>query len=164
MKHLILFALLLIWSPEVIAQTEKDFEQFNKDLYTLITDSVAIPKIEYTRIKTYLQHIEEQNWASTQKEEEKLRAQKNYRFEYEEFHKRLGLLVDRYQKEIKNGASTEFLDFSYQADPKWKNRYSVQLRMLYSFQEMQSIVEFDYQLYYSGSTLLLIGDQITEKF
>lgn len=164
MKYLCLLALIFNSSPQIIAQTENDFRRFNQDLYTLITDSVAIPKMEYTRIKTYLQHIDEQNWESAQKEEEKLRAQKNYRFEYEEFHKRLGLIVDRYQRDIKKGAVTEFLDYSYQSDPKWTNRYKVQLRLLYSFQEMQSVVEIEYQLYYSGSALLLIGDQITESF
>lgn len=145
-------------------QSEEEFEKFSEDVYTLITDTVTIPKLEYTRIKSYLQHIEEQDWDLSTKEEEKVFIQKNYRFEYEEFHKRLGLIVNRYQKEIKLGAQSEFLNFSYSPHPKWKNRYVAKLRMLYQYQEMQSIVEFEYELYYSGKALLLIGNEIVESF
>ncbi|GEM_PF-2010783 len=155
---------LILFSLQAKAQTENDFEQFNRDLYTLIADTAEIPKLEYIRIKTYNQLIDEQDWPDSKKEEVKLRVQKSYPYEYEEFHKRLGLIVDYYQEGIKNGGRLEYLSYSYEEHPYWKNRYIVNLRLLFSSEEMISTVNFEYHLYYSGKALLFIGDQISESY
>lgn len=163
-NKLVLLFLFSSLTLSLKAQSEVEFEKFNQDLFILITDSAALPKLEYTRLKTYKAHIDEQDWTSKKKESYKADLLEKYAAEYQEFQKRLGLIVDRYQIALRNGAEAEFLDFSYQANPDWKNRYQVSLNILYKEEGMQSVVRFDYDLYYNGETLLFIGDRIEEVY
>ncbi len=162
MRYLI--GILILSGFGLQAQSEKDFESFSRDLYLLITDTAALPKLEYIRVKTYEQHINEQDWSSSKKELELAKLREYYPFQNMEFQRRLGLLVDRYQREIDRGAQSEYLDHSFEADPKWKNRYQASFSMLYQYEGMQSVVRFEYQLYYSGKALIFIGDSFKEVY
>lgn len=159
---LLLFLILVNFSLR--GQSESDFEKFARDVFTLISDSTEIPPIEYARIKTYQAHIDKQEWSDKVKEELKLKTQKRYPQEYDTFHKKLGIIVNRYQQELAEGASFEFLNYSYEANQKWTNRYQFSTSFILKNADIQSIVRIEHELLYTGKALILIGADIKDIY
>ena len=164
MRKLIVSALVFLSFPGLKAQSDEDFEKIAQDLLSLITDTNELPRLEYIRIKTYREMADQQDWPESEKEEYKYEIEAKYSLEYELFHKRLGLLLDRYYLEAHDGAQAEYLSSAYQAKANFKNTYQAEMRFLYSYKGMQSIVTFRYELFYNGRGLGFFGPPILEDF
>ncbi len=164
MRKLVVGFLILISFSGIKAQTEQQFEDFAKDLLVLVTDTSELPRLEYIRIKTYRSMVDNQDWSYKEKEEYKYKIEANYGREYELFHKSLELLVKRYYLEISDGASAEYLSSTYQAKANFKGAYDAELRFLYSYKGMQSVVRFQYELFNTERGLGFFGAPIKEEF
>lgn len=161
-----LYSILLVFFSLTIsrAQSDSSFEEVAQDLLILITDTSALPRLEYIRIKTYRDLADQQDWTFNQKEEYKYGIEAKYGLEYELFHKKLGLLVNRYYEEVAAGAKAEYLSSSYKANAKFKNSYAAEMRFIYNYKGMQSIVTFQYELFYNGRGLGFFGPPIKEEY
>lgn len=146
------------------AQTKALFDDFTQDFFILLSDTTTIPPLEYIRIKTWKQLIEEQDISSLEQQEWIVRKNKEYPQEEAVFRLKLGRMIESYHEAIGNGASLEFLNSDYQLDQRWKNWYHCQLRFILQAEDLQTIVQINYQLYYNGKGLLFIGTQLEELF
>lgn len=146
------------------AQSEADFEQFSKDLFTLLSDTAQTPPLEYIRIKTWEDLINAQDLSALEKEEWKVKKNKSYAQEHQAFGSKLGGVVEEYRTAAINGVELEFMDSDYAPHEKWKNWYHCHLRLVYSTDELQSIVEISYDLYYNGRGLVFIGTNFEDNF
>tara|TARA_Y100001934_G_C11954225_1_gene586393 strand:- start:41 stop:535 length:495 start_codon:yes stop_codon:yes gene_type:complete len=163
LRKTLLFSLFLFVS-QLQAQTEADFEKFGAGIFSLISDTGSYPHLEYIRIKSWKQLIDEQDLESAEKEEWKLRIQDSYANEKIEFEKKLGLLVQEYRDASLKGAEFTFLESGYAPHPKWKNWYQCYLRFGFEHEGVQTMVDLNYELYYNGKGLLFIGTRIDEDF
>jgi hypothetical protein len=100
MKTLFSVLLVLVGLNASVAQSDRAFEEVAQNLLILVTDTGQLPRLEYIRIKTYRDLADQQDWTHNQKEEYKYDIEAKYGLEYELFHKKLGLLVDRYYKQM----------------------------------------------------------------
>tara|TARA_R110002050_G_scaffold52190_1_gene119362 strand:+ start:2048 stop:2542 length:495 start_codon:yes stop_codon:yes gene_type:complete len=164
MRKVLLSLLLICGLQGLKAQSDADFEKVAQDLLVLLTDTSELPRLEYIRIKTYREMVDQQNWTYSEKEEYKYDIEAKYGLEYELFHKKLGLLVERYYLEAHDGAEAEYLSSSYQAKANFKNTYQAEMRFLYSYKGMQSTVSLHYELFYNGRGLGFFGPPIMEEF
>lgn len=164
MRKLIVIALVFLSFSGLQAQSDEDFEKIAQDLLSLITDTNELPRLEYIRIKTYREMADQQDWTESEKEEYKYDIEARYSLSYELFHKRLGLLLDRYYLEAHDGAKAEYLSSAYQAKANFKNTYQAEMRFLYSYKGMQTMVTFRYELFYNGRGLGFFGPPILEDF
>lgn len=163
-KYSLIAILSIVTGWGLKAQSDEDFENLAKDLLILVSDTAKLPRLEYTRIKTYREAVEKQDWSFKEKEEYKYSIEAKYDLEYELFHKNLALLVDRYYQEADDGATAEYFASSYKAKKDFKNRYEAELLFIYRYQGMESIVSFQYEVLYNGKGLLFIGPPIKETF
>jgi hypothetical protein len=164
MRKIFVSILLFLSFSGLKAQSDEEFEKVAQDLLTLITDTSELPRLEYIRIKTYREMADQQDWTESEKEEYKYDIEAKYGLDYELFHKRLGLLLERYYLEAHDGAKAEYLSSTYQAKANFKNTYQAEMRFLYSYKGMQSIVTFRYELFYNGRGLGFFGPPILEDY
>jgi len=164
MRKIILSLMFLLSFSGLKAQTDSQFEELAQDLLVLVTDTGELPRLEYIRIKTYRDMVDQQDWTHSEKEEYKFRVEADYGLEYELFHKNLELLLKRYYLEVADGAQVEYLSSTYQAKADFKGAYEAEMRFLYSYKGMQSMVTFRYELFYNGRGLGFFGPPIKEEF
>ena len=169
LPHIMKYALLLCLSflcaaTSLNGQSEEDFEKFARDFYTLLSDSTEVPPLEYIRIKTWKQLIEEQDLDSLEKDEWIIRKNKAYAQEQAEFGLNLGSLIEEYQNALENGADFEWLSSSKQAHEKWKNCYHCYFRFVFQTEDLQTVVQLKYDVYYNGRGLVFIGTELEEEF
>jgi hypothetical protein len=164
MKTLFSVLLVLVGLNASVAQSDRAFEEVAQNLLILVTDTGQLPRLEYIRIKTYRDLADQQDWTHNQKEEYKYDIEAKYGLEYELFHKKLGLLVDRYYKEANDGAIAEYLSSSYKEINGFKSSYAAEMRFIYKYNGMQSIVTFKYELFYNGRGLGFFGPPIIEEY
>ena len=146
------------------AQSDSQFEKLAQDLLVLVTDTGELPRLEYIRIKTYRALVDQQAWTHSEKEEYKYEVEADYGLEYELFHKNLDLLLKRYYLEVSDGAQVEYLSSTYQAKANFKGTYEAEMRFLYSYKGMQSVVSFQYELFYNERGLGFFGPPIKEEY
>jgi len=165
MRNVLLFSLSLLFGfSNLQAQTEEDFEKFARDFYTLLSDSSEIPPLEYIRIKTWKQLIEEQELDRLEKDEWIIQKNKAYAQEQAEFGINLGGLINEYQSALEKGAKFEWLSSSRQAHEKWKNWYNCYFRFVFQTEDLQTVVQIKYDVYYNGRGLVFIGTELEEEF
>jgi len=164
MKKLLLCLLVFTSFSALKAQNDDQFEKLAQDLLILVTDTGELPRLEYIRIKTYRDMADQQDWPQSEKEEFKYDIEAKYGLEYELFHKKLGVLIERYYLEAVDGASVEYLSSAYQVKANFKNTFTAQMRFLYSYKGMQSMVTFKYELFFNGKGLGFFGPPIKEEF
>lgn len=155
---------LSILSISLKAQTEADFQNFGASFYQLLSDTGAYPDLEYIRIKTFRQFIDEQELSAAEKEEWKIEANETYNFEKMEFDRKLGDLVESYRNASLEGASLDFNGFNYSPDPKWKNKYQCSIWLFYELEGLSTFVEIQFELYYNGKGLVFMGSTMDESF
>ena len=163
-KWLFLIALNSLFIGSIFGQSNADFENFSQDLFALLSDTAQTPPLEYIRIKTWEELIEAQDLPVLDQEEWKVKKNKAYAEEHQEFSTKLGGIVQEYRLAGLNGAKLEYLNSEYVAHPKWTNWYKCQLRFIFSGEAMQSIVEVQYELYYNGRGLVFIGTKLDDSF
>ncbi|WP_421753163.1 hypothetical protein [Croceimicrobium sp.] len=163
LRKTLLFSLFLFVS-QLHAQTEADFEKFGQGIFSLISDTGSYPNLEYIRIKSWKQLIDEQKLESAEKEEWKLRMQETYANDKIEFEKKLGLIVQEYRAASIKGAELTYLESAYVPHPKWKNWYQCYMRFSFEHEGLQTMVDLNYELYFNGKGLLFIGTRFDEDF
>jgi len=47
---------------------------------------------------------------------------------------------------------------------KWKNQYRCTLRIFYELNDLETLVEIEYELYYNGQGLVFMGKGLKESF
>lgn len=162
-RFLLIIAIIMA-TGSAKAQTKALFDDFAQDFFILLSDTSTIPPLEYIRIKTWKQLIEEQDLSSLEQQDWIIRKNKEYPQEEAAFRQKLGSLIESYHKALSNGASLEFLNADFQDDKRWKNWYHCQLRFILQTEELQTIVQLNYQLYYNGKGLMFIGTELEELF
>ena len=79
----------------------------------MVSDTGALPRLEYIRYRTLENLIEQQDWETNRKAEAKIKANQSYEDAYYSFTQGFSLLVERYRSELELGSSAEFIEFNY---------------------------------------------------
>ncbi len=146
------------------AQEERDFQDFSKDVYSWLSDTGAETRIEYIRLKTWKQLINEQEISQTEKNMWIHKKEQSYYDEQKEFSNKLGNLINSYRNAVLAGAKMEYLESGYDPHPKWKKWYSCYFRFFLEEDGLETIVQVDYQLYFNGKGLMFLGTDISDEY
>lgn len=159
MKKLPVIFLFLLFNfgtgHALLAQTEADFQGFASRLFTYLTDTSASRPIEYVRIQTLHDLIDQQNLSAREKEARHAKAEEEYLRNYEIYHQQMDRMLKQKDKEVRLGSEYEILNFSYEAYAE--NLYQGQIRFLYKSGATQSLATYKFRFFYNGRGFGLMG-------
>jgi predicted alternative tryptophan synthase beta-subunit len=159
-----LTACLILNGTKTKAQSPEELDQFGKQVYTWLTDSLSPEnKVEFIRIRTWRNLIERQPISAAEKQTRILEAQEEYQNFYKAFMRQSALLRKTNLIEKKEGARFTFLNFKAQPLPKSKDIFTGTLRVLYNKGSVQNMVTYTFRIFYNGKGLGLITAP-TEQF
>lgn len=164
MKHWFSLLLFLASLTSIGQVAESQWQDFGQQVFQLVSDTGALPRLEYIRYRTLENLIEQQDWETNRKAEAKIKANQSYEDAYYSFTQGFSLLVERYRSELELGSSAEFIEFNYSPYEDWEGRYKAQLYFLYAYQGMQSTVVWEFEVFDNGRGLGFIGPPINESY
>lgn len=146
---------LLLSSSALLAQAEEEFQEFAEMLFTSLTDTTLEKPVEFVRILTLHDLIEDQPLSEKEKKIRHQQAEEEYSANYEIFHKRHELLKKQFMREFLSGTSYKMLDFKY--EPTMENIYTGEITYLYEMSSMQALATMRFRFFYNGKGFGLMG-------
>lgn len=139
---------LILSGPCAFSQSEAEFEAFGEEVYQWFTDSSYQAKVEFVRIRTWKELIDQQDIPAREKAARKRRVDEDYPRIFENFLQRNNALAQRYIRHQQLGTDFEKLHFSYR--PAGKNLYDGELRFLFEGPRTTTTVLFRFRFFYNG--------------
>lgn len=139
----------------LVAQTDAEFEAFGQLVFTSLTDTVQDKPVEFVRIKTLHDLINEQPISNKEKEIRHQQVEDEYNANYEVFVKRQALLKKKFMRELMSGTRYEMLAFEHEAE--MTNIYSGTIRYLYEMSTVRALATMRFRFFYNGKGFGLMG-------
>lgn len=154
-KSLGTIALLILSSLTIAAQTDAEFEAFGQLVFTSLTDTVQEKPVEFVRIKTLHDLINDQPISDKEKKIRHQQTEEEYDANYLIFHKRQTLLKEQFMRELLSGTRFELQAFEY--EPEMTNIYTGTIRYLYEMSSVRALATMRFRFFYNGKGFGLMG-------
>lgn len=150
-------------SFSILAQDEKAFQAFGKQVFDEVIDTNHLYYVQYIWEKDYHGIIDKQNLPYNQKEMMKYRITDNFSNLYQEFQSSLDYLWEEYTRERKEGAKMEYLKTEWLPLENTKYTYEMKVTFLYTSERVKTDVSIVFDVGWTGEHFALISG-IEEDF